>query len=262
MEKSTKKLEEITNFGEKLNQNLKFAVLKLDDRAIVAEDKEQPIVDLYQIGDKWVKFKSKKTGKTWLVDVDQFASLAAKNLAKPLSDDEKSKVKAGLERIASKNGDFAGKITVSVCVQPIDDGFDDDQNQIARSLNDLWKCLETTKWESATKYQITDQFMSKDVYQSLTRPFKQNGELCNPTEFIVLSSPFKSCWYTNGRYVPGSSDQVWHRAIDPIAWFGKQIEEKPTNLESYDNKEVALTPPTKELEEATLREDEAFGYAV
>lgn len=176
--------------------------------------------------------------------------------------DEKSKVKAELERVASKQEDSAGKVSVTICLEPIAASTGTDQERMASMLEDLWKSLETTSWESAVEYKIADQFSSKDVYQSLTRPFKQTGKICKPNEFIVISSPFKSCWYTDGEYVSGSSDQIWHRAIDPIAWFGKQLEEKPTTLESYDGKEVALDPPTKELEEATLREDEAFGYAV
>lgn len=55
--------------------------------------------------------------------------------------------------------------------------------------------------------------------------------------------------------------QIWHRAIDPIAWFGKLATEKPATLASYDKPTVELSPPTREVEEATLAEDEAFGYA-
>lgn len=264
MDKTTEIKEEVTGFGERLNKHLDAAVLKLDDRAMVIEDEEHPIIDIYQIGDGWVKFKSKKTKKTWLVESSVFADSAAKRLGQSLDSNDKTKVKSEIERIASKreSQEQDGKLRLNACIQAIATGVDPDKDKVSSMLKEVWTHLEDSKWSSAIEYKIADQFSSKDVYQSLTRPFKQDGTQCEPSEFVVISSPFKSCWYTDGEYVAGSSDQIWHRAIDPIAWFGKLVEEKPTTLESYDSKEVALEPPTKEIEEATLREDEAFGYAI
>ena len=260
---TTVELGEEVEFGEKLNKNLTNAIFKLDPSALEREDKETPLVELYQIAEKWLKLKFKKSEKTWIVEKDAFASKAGQALAKvdvienlkdaiaeqatKLSQDNNSEstipAQVELQWWSSKNGEISEEYATSLCKK-------------------IWDGLVTDGvWRVAIEDKITDQNISRDIYHSFVNPFKQDGTQCKDGEFVVVAKPSKSCWYTEGNYIPGSSVQIWHRAIDPIAWFGKQITEKPKTLANYDSMEVALEPPTREMKEATLAEDEAFGYA-
>ena len=258
-------LGEEVEFGEELNKNLTNAIFKLNPAALEREDKETPLVELYQIAEKWLKLKFKKSEKTWVIEKDSFASKAGQALTKVV-DDEKFK-DAIAEQVTKLNQDDDSssetKIQAQIELQWWTSDVGEMSEEFATSLcKKIWTSLATDgAWRSALEDKITDQNISRDIYHSLVNPFKQDGTQCKDDEFIVVAKPSRSCWYTEGNYVPGSSVQIWHRAIDPIAWFGKYIAEKPKTLTSYDSPEVALDAPTKELEEATLAEDEAFGYA-
>lgn len=262
---TTVELGEEVEFGEELNKNLTNAVFKLNPAALEREDKETSLVELYQIAEKWLKLKFKKSEKTWVIEKDAFASKASQALAKVV-DDEKLK-DAITEQVTKLNQDDGSsseaKIPAQVELQWWTSGVGEMSEEYVASLcKKIWTGLATNgAWSSALEDKITDQNISRDIYHSLVNPFKQDGTQCKDGEFVVVAKPYRSCWYTEGNYVPGSSVQIWHRAIDPIAWFGKQVAEKPKTLTSYDSPDVALEPPTKELKEATLAEDEAFGYA-
>lgn len=262
---TTVELGEEVEFGEELNKNLTNAVFKLNPAALEREDKETSLVELYQIAEKWLKLKFKKSEKTWVIEKDAFASKASQALAKVV-DDEKLK-DAITEQVTKLNQDDSSsseaKIPAQVELQWWTSGVGEMSEEYVASLcKKIWTGLATDgAWSSALEDKITDQNISRDIYHSLVNPFKQDGTQCKDSEFVVVAKPYRSCWYTEGNYVPGSSVQIWHRAIDPIAWFGKQVAEKPKTLTSYDSPDVALEPPTKELKEATLAEDEAFGYA-
>lgn len=260
VDSSTSTSTDLAEFGNELNKNLTNAVFKLDPNALEAEDKETPLIDLYQISEKWIKIKFKKSGKTWTIEKDRFATSASESLTKKV-DDQKI-VESIEEKVTEINQDGEVKIPVKVELQwwaSSDNEMNDDK---AKSFcKDLWTRLVDGSWSTSIEDRITDQNISRDTYHSFVRPFKQDGTQCKDGEFVVVSKPFRSCWYTNGEYVPGSSVQIWHRAVDPIAWFGKQASEKPKTLNSYDSPDVELESPSKKLEEATLAEDEAFGYA-
>lgn len=262
---TTVELGEEVEFGEELNKNLTNAVFKLNPAALEREDKETSLVELYQIAEKWLKLKFKKSEKTWVIEKDAFASKASQALAKVV-DDEKLK-DAITEQVTKLNQDDSSsseaKIPAQVELQWWTSGVGEMSEEYVASLcKKIWTGLATDgAWSSALEDKITDQNISRDIYHSLVNPFKQDGTQCKDGEFVVVAKPYRSCWYTEGNYIPGSSVQIWYRAIDPIAWFGKQVAEKPKTLTSYDSPDVALEPPTKELKEATLAEDEAFGYA-
>lgn len=249
-------------FGSKLNKNLTNAIFKLDSTALEIEDKITPLVELYQIAEKWLKLKFRKSEKTWIVERDVFASKIAVVLTK-IEDVEKLKAVVAKQATNLSQDDSETKIPAQVELQWWDPNVVEMSKEDASSLcKKIWDNLVVDgAWKLAIEDKITDQNISRDIYHSLVNPFKQDGTQCKAGEFVIVAKPSRSCWYTNGQYIPGSSVQIWHRAIDPIAWFGKQITEKPKSLTSYDSLEVVLEAPTKELEEATLAEDEAFGYA-
>lgn len=249
-------------FGEKLNKNLTNAIFKLDPAALEIEDKITPQIELYQIAEKWFKIKFKESGKTWIIEKDAFASKIAVVLTK-VEDVEKLKAIVAEQVTNLSQDDSETKIPTQVELQWWDPNVVEMSKEDASDLcKNIWNNLVVDgPWKLAIEDKITDQNISRDIYHSFVNPFKQDGTQCKNGEFISIAKPFRSCWYTNGQYIPGSSVQIWHRAIDPIAWFGKHITEKPKSLTSYDSLEVALEAPTKELEEATLAEDEAFGYA-
>lgn len=262
---TTVELGEEVEFGEELNKNLTNAIFKLNPAALEREDNDTSLVEFYQIAEKWLKLKFKKSEKTWVIEKDAFASKASQALAKVV-DDEKLK-DAITEQVTKLNQDDGSsseaKIPAQVELQWWTSGVGEmSEGSVASLCKKIWTGLATDgAWRSALEDKITDQNISRDIYHSLVNPFKQDGTQCKDGEFVVVAKPYRSCWYTEGNYVPGSSVQIWHRAIDPIAWFGKQVAEKPKTLTSYDSPDVALEPPTKELKEATLAEDEAFGYA-
>lgn len=258
-------LGEEVEFGEELNKNLTNAIFKLNPAALEREDKETPFVELYQIAEKWLKLKFKKSEKTWVIEKDSFASKASQSLTKVVVD---KKLKDAIaEQVTNLNQDDGSssesKIQAQIELQWWTSDVGEMSKEDASSLcKKIWDNLVVDgAWKLAIEDKITDQNISRDIYNSLVNPFKQDGTQCKAGEFVIVAKPSRSCWYTNGQYIPGSSVQIWHRAIDPIAWFGKHIAEKPKSLTSYDSPEVALDAPTKELEEATLAEDEAFGYA-
>ena len=262
---TTVELGEEVEFGEELNKNLTNAIFKLDSVALEREDKETPLVELYQIAEKWLKLKFKKSKKTWVIEKDAFASKASQALAKVV---DVQKLKDAIaEQVTKLNQDdsssFEAEIPAQVELQWWTSGVGEMSEESTASLcKKIWTGLTTDgAWRSSLEDKITDQNISRDIYHSLVNPFKQDGTQCKDGEFVVVAKPYRSCWYTEGNYIPGSSVQIWHRAIDPIAWFGKRVAEKPKTLTSYDSPDVALEPPTKELKEATLAEDEAFGYA-
>ena len=79
---TTVELGEEVEFGEELNKNLTNAIFKLDPAALEREDKETPLVELYQIAEKWLKLKFKNSKKTWVIEKDAFVSKASQALAK------------------------------------------------------------------------------------------------------------------------------------------------------------------------------------
>lgn len=254
---------EVVEFGEELNKNLSNAIFKLDPTALVRDDKVTPLIDLYQIAESWAKLKFKKSEKTWVVERDAFASKAGEALAKSIDDDEKlAEVVAEKATKLTQDDSSGDRVKAEVELEWWVSGASEMPENAAEELcKKIWDGLARTKWSPSVEDKITDQNISREIYHSFVNPFKQDGTQCQDGEFVTIAKPLRSCWYTDGNYVPGSSVQIWHRAIDPIAWFGKLASEKPKTLTSYDSQEVALDPPTKELEEATLAEDEAFGYA-
>lgn len=80
------------------------------------------------------------------------------------------------------------------------------EEYVASLCKKIWTGLATDgAWSSALEDKITDQNISRDIYHSLVNPFKQDGTQCKDGEFVVVAKPYRSCWYTEGNYIPGSS---------------------------------------------------------
>lgn len=261
--KKIDKLGDEVNFNNKLNNMLDNAVLKLYPDMINRDDNIKPLVDFYQIAENWLKLRFIKSKKTWTITKETFISGVSSLLLKPLSDSDLKTAESVVSSKASKLG--SNKELDNIKIQVKLGNWDNDvtlsKEDVTIICTQIWDRLASTSWSSALEDKITDQNFSRDVYNSVIRPFKQNGEQCNPDEFVVVTKPVRSCWYTNGEYIPSSSTQLWYRAIDPISWFGQPANEKPKTLTSYDDPKVSLEAPTQSLKDATLKEDEAFGYA-
>lgn len=240
---------DIVQFTSKINKNLINAIFKLDPAALEREDGEIPLVELYQISQKWLKLKFKKSQKTWLVERDIFVENASKALVKTFDNAEglKEAVSASATKLLNSD-DPESKIQVKVDLQPSSSDIGQlSEAEAAKLCKAIWDNLVMSgAWKLAVENKITDQNISRDIYYSLVRPFKQDGTQCRAGEFVTVAEPTRSSWYTNGEYIPKSSVQIWYRAIDPIAWFGKQLTEKPKTLDSYDSRNIALEPLSKE----------------
>lgn len=262
-EDSKQDIVDVAEFANELNKRLVNAIFKLDPAALEREDGETPLVELYQISQKWLKLKFKKSQKTWLIERDTFAERAGKALVKKLADAEglREAVSASATKLLNSD-DPESKIQIEVDLQtsPSDAGQLSEEDA-AKLCKVIWDNLAMTgAWKLAIEDKITDQNISRDIYHSLVRPYKQDGSQCRVDEFVTVAEPVRSSWYTNGEYIPGSSVQIWYRAVDPIAWFGEQLTEKPKTLDSYDSRETALEPPSRELvkEADDLAELDAF----
>ena len=241
-------------FYFKLNDNLKNAVLPVDPSEIEATYGIRPLIDLYQISfeDKvnWLKTRFTKSKMTYIVHLDAYEAEAKRAFfnksSKDLADDEQSSltkaVSAAVQTQQKAKQDSDGDQTATT--QKIELIWNDDIVLDENAFEDICQHSFTTlvngPWRSAIEYKVTDQRISKMVYDSLVRPFKQDGTQCKDGEFVVIDKPFRACFYNSGKTLPLTMTQIWNRAIDPIAWFGKPLERKPDDLESYDLQDVSL----------------------
>lgn len=241
-------------FYLKLNDNLKNVVFPVDPSEIEAAYGIRPLIDLYQISSEdkvnWLKMRFTKSKMTYIVHLDAFKAEAKRSFfnksSKDLADDERSSLTKAVSMAVQEQQqikqDNAGDQTATT--PKIELIWNDDTALDENAFEDVCQhgltILENGPWSSAIEYKVTDQRISKTVYDSLVRPFKQDGTQCKNGEFVVIDKPFRACFYNSGNTLPLTMIQIWHRAIDPIAWFGKPLERKPDDLESYDLQDVSL----------------------
>lgn len=237
-------------FYFKLNDGLDNAVLPVDSTEIEASyGMAKPLIDLYQISSKakWVKMRFARSQTTYIAGLDGFISRVKRAFFS----------KADKDSAKTKQNDLAKTILMAIQTQEDEDSisnhqlaptieivWNDDSTIDEKMLEDVcrhaWSILESGPWNSAIEYKITDQRLSRSVYDSLVRPFKQDGTQCKDGEFVVIEKPFRACFYNSGELIPMTTTQIWHRAIDPIAWFGKPVARKPSDDASYDDEDVEL----------------------
>ncbi len=240
-------------FYFKLNDELKNAVFPVDPSAIEAAYGIKPLVDLYQISsedkDGWLKMRFAKSKMTYIVHLDTFKAEARRAFfnrsSKDLADaDQSSLTKAVSTAVKAQYLAKQESTGDQMDTPEIELIWNDDTALDENAFEDVCQhgltTLENGPWSSAIEYKASDQRISKTVYDSLVRPFKQDGTQCKDGEFVVIDKPFRSCFYNSGKTLPLTMIQIWHRAIDPIAWFGKPLERKPDNLGSYDLQDVSL----------------------
>lgn len=237
-------------FYFKLNDSLENAVLPIDGKEIeIPHGTAKPLIDLYQISSKakWVKMRFARSRKTYIASLDEFIARVKRAFFS----------KADRDSARTKQNDLAKMILMAIQAQEGEDNtsnhqlapkieivWNDDSTIDEKMLEDVcrhaWSILESGSWNSAIEYKITDQRLSRSVYDSLVRPFKQDGTQCKDGEFVVIEKPFRACFYNSGELIPMTTTQIWHRAIDPIAWFGKLVARKPSGDASYDDEDVEL----------------------
>ena len=197
-------------FYFKLNDHLDNAVLPIDStKTETSHGMVKPLIDLYQISSKakWVKMRFGRSQTTYVVSLDEFAAKAKKAFFSKVDRDSTK----------TKQDEIAKTILTAIQTQEDDDNvnqlapkieitWNDDSTIDEKMLEDTcqhaWSILESGPWNSAIEYKITDQRLSKSVYDSLVRPFKQDGTQCKDGEFVIIEKPFRACFYNNGELIP------------------------------------------------------------
>lgn len=277
---SITKEEERIDFNEALNKELRtpiFSTEGIDFEARptlvferVLKASEVPF-DLYQVSEKWIKIRSTKTKKTWLIERDSFvkkasAAILKLNNAKATAEASEA-ILPQVKKAAKKDEIFEA---IKPVVLPVDDTTTKEELE-AKIQEYVWDSLVQTKWSSQLEYNVADAGATIDFIATMIAPRSlvitgatQELKMLDPGSLDVAEAKVAGMpmsFETTGDVDDDTGGTVWRRAVDPILWFGKEVTKKPAKLSDYDEPSFALVQPTSNMRQASLKEDEEFGYA-
>jgi len=284
--KPLSKEDQQLDFSEDLNKRLEnpvFSVKVVDFSSRpstifnrVLKREEAPF-DLYQVSESWIKVRSSKTKKTWLIERDTFVKRATEAVLKfstsALAGEAAEALVPHAKKAAKKDELLKG---AGLKVLPLDRMAWSQEELEAKIQDYVWDALANSTWSSQLENKVADPGATLNFISTVIAPrsldassaadnsklaFKMlDPEALETAQVKIDKQP--ASFETSGDLDSETGAIIWRRALDPIIWFGREVKESPSKLEDYDKKEVALVAPTKELEEASLQEDEAFGYAI
>lgn len=277
---SITKEEERIDFGEALNKELRSPIFSTEgidfesrptsvfERVLKAS--EVPF-DLYQVSEKWIKIRSAKTKKTWLIERDSFVKKAAAAVLKL----NNSKIAAeASEAILPQVKKAAKKDEILEAIKPVVlpvDGLTTKEELEAKIQDYVWDSLAQTKWGSQLEYKVADTGATLDFIATMIAPRSlvttgatQELKMLDPESLDVAEAKvarMPMSFESSGDVDDETGGTIWRRAVDPILWFGKEVTKKPAKISDYDEPSFALVQPTSSMRQASLKEDEEFGYA-
>lgn len=276
------KENEDIEFNEELNRNLEHPIFSTNDIDFAGRpslslgrvlEKNEVQFDLYQISENWIKIRSSKTKTTWVITKDSFIK-GSVAVAYKIDSDES--VKAAVKAISpkAKNAEKDDELLGAgkPIVMPLDSNTMSIDNTEDIVTEKVWNYLCKETWSSQLDYNVADSGATIEFIASVISPrslmntdTSSGLNLLDPKSNTVVQTKVNGIPMTfecNGDVDDETGQSIWRCALNPIAWFGKEAVKKPSKISDYDDPEVALDSPTDGIKLASLKEDEAFGYAV